>query len=82
MKRKTEITIQTRRVLIVRRPSGTTRLQCHHCGPSVEMLPAGEAAAVTSFTERAVFQLAEKGHLHSTETPDGRLFVCLNSLLT
>jgi hypothetical protein len=79
MKRKTEITIQTRRVLVVRRRE-RARLWCDRCGGQVEMLAAREAVATTGLTERAVFRLAEAGLLHATETTDGRLFVCLDSL--
>jgi hypothetical protein len=80
MKRKTEITIQTRRVLVIRRHGGRMRLWCDKCGGQVEMLAAEEAAAATGLSQRAIFRLAEAERLHSTETADGRLFVCPDSL--
>lgn len=80
MKRKTEITIQTRRVLFVRRRRAGPRLWCDECAGRVEMFAAEEAAAATGLSQRAIFRLAEADRLHSTETTDGRLFVCLDSL--
>jgi hypothetical protein len=44
------------------------------------MLPAEQAAVVFNLSNRAVYQLVEKGITHFVETERGELFVCLRSL--
>ncbi len=78
-RRRTEITVETHRMLRVRLSARRARLFCPGCSGEVEMVSAAEAGAALGLTEREVFRLAEAGLLHAAETPDGRLHVCLNS---
>ena len=44
------------------------------------MVTPQQAAAIARVTVRAVNQRVEAGMVHFLETPDGRLWVCVNSL--
>lgn len=44
------------------------------------MLSVEEAASLARSTSRAIYQRIEAASLHFTETTEGRLLVCLNSL--
>jgi excisionase family DNA binding protein len=83
MKKRTLITIETDRVLMIdggRRRSSSRAAWCAACGSQARMLTVDEAAAVAQTTSRTIYQWVEARKLHFTETADGRLFICLNSL--
>lgn len=44
------------------------------------MLNVEQAAMILRSSSRAVFRLVESGRLHSEETGEGKLYICLNSL--
>jgi len=80
MKRKrTEITIETERVLSI---SSTRKViaWCTACGNRVEMLPVDEAAILARVDARTIFRWVEADKLHFSETPHGALLICINSL--
>lgn len=80
-RKRTEIFVETEVEIEVRRR--TLRLApvwCEGCGAEVEMVPPDVAAAVSEVSARAVYGWVERGRVHFTETPDGALLVCLNSL--
>jgi hypothetical protein len=77
-KRTTRITLETDEVLIVRRRPAPG--WCEGCARQVEML-SPEQAAAAGLSVRAVYRRVEVGRLHFTETPEGQVWVCLNSLL-
>ena len=82
MKRRTEITIETERVVVmssrVRREAGRQRCSC--CADGVEMITTDHAAIVARVTSLTIFHWAESGRVHSAETPEGLLLICPNSL--
>ena len=45
------------------------------------MLTPDEAAALARTTAREIYRRVEAGELHSAETADGRLLVCMSRLL-
>jgi predicted site-specific integrase-resolvase len=45
------------------------------------MLPPETAATISGITLRTLFRWIESGHIHFVETPEGSLFVCLESLM-
>jgi hypothetical protein len=79
MKKRTEITIETERVTVASNRTSTI-IWCDGCAGRVTMLTVDEAAAFVGASSRAVFQRVETGEIHFAETPEGRLFICLNSL--
>lgn len=82
MKRRTEITIETERLVVMARANGKRReLQwCFNCEEGVDMLTTDQSAIVARVSSRTIFRWAESGRVHSTETPDGLLLICPNSL--
>jgi excisionase family DNA binding protein len=82
MKKRTLITIETDRVLVIRgrRPSRSRAAWCAACARQVRMVTVDEAAAVAQASSRTIYQWVEARKLHFIETPEGRLFICLNSL--
>jgi hypothetical protein len=80
MKRRTEITVETEQVLILRRARRATRAWCPKCRAEVGMVAPEDAATLGGLSLRAVCRRVEAGELHFRETADGRLFICLNSL--
>jgi hypothetical protein len=76
-----EITVETERLLIIRRRYQAVEDWCEGCGEVVLMIRPDQAAAVTGRTLRTIFSEIEDGRLHFREFPDGLLVVCLTSLL-
>jgi hypothetical protein len=80
-KRRTDIMVETDQVLVIRQQRSLTQTWCQGCAEQVKMVTVEQAAAVAGVSLRAIFRRVEAGKLHFTETPDGLLFICLNSLL-
>ncbi len=55
------------------------RLFCQNCQTETRHLNVAQMAQVLKLSEREVFRLVESLQIHSTETADGKLLVCLNS---
>lgn len=79
MKRRMEITIETDRVLIAGNRKSRA-MWCEDCASEVRMISVDQAAAVVHESARTIYQWVEAQRVHFTETPDGRLLICLNSL--
>lgn len=77
---KTEIIAVTHRILTIKRGSRYRLAWCEECGNEVRMVTADEAAILAGLSSRAIYQLIEARELHFVETPDGIVFICLNSL--
>lgn len=81
MGKRTEITFEIERRLVIRRSSGRSKRQfCPECLHETEMLATDEAALIIGCGSRAIFGWVELGWLHSTETSEGLLLICGNSL--
>jgi len=78
-KRITKITVERERVIISRRQRAASAW-CAECRAQTQMLKPEEAAAVAAITPRTIYRWVEAGKLHFTESSDGWLLVCLNSL--
>jgi hypothetical protein len=83
MKRRTEIIVETERLILIRRRrrEKSCVLWCAPCGAESVMLPVEEAARMLGASTMSVFRLAEAGQLHWTETQEGALLICRTSLL-
>jgi hypothetical protein len=79
-KKRIKIILESERVLVIRRPKDKPVLWCDRCARAVAMLTVDEAAIAARASSRLIFQWAEAGRLHFTETPEGRLYICPNSL--
>jgi hypothetical protein len=79
-KKRTEITIETDRVLIIKRPKGSVPGWCPKCVQQVEMVAPDYATAITRVSTRTIYRWVEAEKIHFTERPDGMLLICLNSV--
>lgn len=80
MKKKTKLTIETKRVFVIRRGEAERRAVCEVCEEAVRLLTAHEAARLALLSARAIYRMVEGGKIHFTETGEGVLLVCFNSL--
>lgn len=79
-KRRTEVTIETHRVLMIRGRRRYEVIWCEACGKQAEMVSADEAAIVACVSARVIYRWVETDRLHFAETAEGLVLVCLNSL--
>jgi hypothetical protein len=80
-KTRTEITVETERILVIRRRYRAIEAWCESCAQQVVMIRPDQAAAVSGQSLRSIFGDIERAALHFMEQPDGMLLICLNSLL-
>ena len=80
MTKKTEITIETSRVTIISKP---TRMigWCAECLKQVDCVTVDEAARLARKSSRDIFQMIEQREIYASETGDGILLVCPESLI-
>jgi hypothetical protein len=77
MRRRTEITIEAHRTLVLRRPGGSLLARCATCAG--ESLMPHEAATLAGVDTRTIYRWIETAQIHFTET-EGQMLVCLGSL--
>jgi hypothetical protein len=77
MKTRTEITVETERLVVVKRQRRSA--WCNTCSREVEMLNVDDAAIFAHVNSRTIFRWAESGAVHSSETPEGLLLICPHS---
>jgi hypothetical protein len=76
----TKLTIETRRVLLIRRVQNSGRLGCEECDKVVHFVTAAEAATIAETSQRTIYRWADAGMIHFVEPDDDSLLVCFNSL--
>jgi hypothetical protein len=76
---RTEITIETKQILIIRRRQ-LLRGWCSECGGEVEMAVMEEGAEFSGLGEKAASDLSQAQGWHVLQTEDGRRLICLNSM--
>jgi hypothetical protein len=79
-KRRTDITIETRRVLLISRPRGSLTAWCSQCAAVVSVITPDEAAILILVSSRTIYRWVESDLLHFIETPEGSLSICFNSI--
>ena len=80
MKRRTEIIVETERVVVIPPQTMPAHLWCETCCTQVEMVTPEQAAALIQVTPRVVYRWVEAQLLHFIEEADGRVLICRNSL--
>ena len=80
MQKRTEITIETERLLVINQRHEHVGLWCGLCATTLPMLMVDVASRLVSVTPLEIFRLMESGRIHTGITREGRLFVCPNSL--
>ena len=77
---RTEITVETERVLIIKKRKGSVLTWCPTCAGRVLMVRVDEAATLSRVSARAIYRWVEADKVHFVETPEGWLLICLSSL--
>ncbi|MBZ5681147.1 MAG: hypothetical protein LAO24_13690 [Acidobacteriia bacterium] len=78
--KRTEITIETDRTLIIRR-GRAIRGWCPECGSEVEVVGPAEAEAIARMNGSALGDGSHVSRWHISKGPNGMALVCLESLL-
>ena len=60
---------------------GNEEVWCAKCQKSVRTVAVDEAALLLRVSSRAIFRWVDEGIVHSVETSQGLLQICLNSLI-
>jgi excisionase family DNA binding protein len=79
-KKRTEITIETDRIVVISRRNLQAQSWCGACNKRVSMVTIDEAARLARVSARTVYRWVEDEKLHFTETSDGRLLICSESI--
>jgi hypothetical protein len=77
--KRTKITIEANTVLTVRRLR-SSRGWCQECAREVDLLNLDEASALAGMTHPAFRECVEIRKWHFSESSDGALLICLDSL--
>jgi 6-phosphogluconolactonase (cycloisomerase 2 family) len=80
MQKRTEITIETERFLVVSQRRKKPILWCIQCDSDAPMLTVVEAARTACTTPLVIAELADAGKLHFVITLEGQQFICSDSL--
>ena len=80
IKRRTEITIEKQRFLLVGGRKLVAHGWCAVCGAQVSLVTAETAARISGVSTRSIYRQVESGNLHFLEIHDGLLLVCRESL--
>ena len=78
--RKTEVTLETDRIWIIRR-TRTSRGWCGECGREVDLIRAGEAAAIAGRIQLPLSADDSEQAWHRVEGADGSMLICLPSVV-
>lgn len=76
---RTEIVIETRQLIFLKRVQSAAISFCAVCGS--EMFKPEIAALISATGTREIYRRVETGAIHFTEKPDGSLLVCFGSVI-
>ena len=74
------ITIETERVIVIRRRRLPVQAWCQSCGGQVVMATVDEAARAACVSARTIYGWIEGEKLHFIETAEGGLLICQASI--
>lgn len=81
-RRRTEVTIHTREVVILRDAASPVRTWCAGCAAQRVFVTPQEAARLAGVSARLIYRCVGENKIHFVETPQGTLLVCGDSLPT
>jgi len=79
--KRTELTIETERLVILSKRKVSMVSWCPECNQRVKMITVDEAASIAGVTSRTMYRWTDSEKLHFTETTEGRLLICRESLI-
>lgn len=80
IRRKTKISVQQTKRLVVTLPETEEIITCPFCEGDEVMIVAESAASVFGFSRREIYRMVETRQVHFLGTTEGVLFVCPKSL--
>lgn len=80
MSRRTEITIETERTVLVNLHPASLVAWCDECLAHVPTITSRQAASLLQLSAAALQQLLQSQQLHLIEECEGLILICLNSL--
>ena len=80
MTKRTEITIETRRVTVIRRRQASNRGWCEGCLADVQMITPNQAAAIAGVSSRTIYRWIEASRVHFIEDSSELILVCVPSI--
>ena len=76
-----EISVERTRIFAAKRRESTRRDWCKSCEVLVDMVTPDDATSITGIGSREIYRLIEANEFHFSETEEGSIRICLNSLL-
>ncbi len=76
-----EITVERDEVHIIRRVGQRKIMWCAECGRETQMMTPEEGMVFAGVNRHTVATWIKTGRIHLTETPEGRLMICVHSAL-
>ena len=80
-RKRTEITVETHEVLIVKRGDSSVRTWCFGCNAEVRMIGLAEAGALTGNSTTGMLEMIDAGEVHCLEAGTCDPLICLKSLV-
>jgi len=80
MSRQIRITVESESLLILRGRC-SRRMWCPRCAAEVEVIALEEVGVISNLDRSAFEEWVNSGELHRSETLDGSILICLDSLL-
>ena len=81
MRRKVQLTIETHKLLVIKKARDLTQGWCSECARDVPLIKPEEAAVLPGVSPRTIYRRVEAGFVYFAESPEGWLLICLSSLL-
>ena len=79
-KSRTQVTIETETLVIVRRGADTVHAWCERCGAESVMLTLRAAASLAGVTPTVIYGRVKSGSIHFIELPGGMPLICASSV--
>ena len=79
-RKRTEITIETDRLVVLRGRKVSIVSWCRECRQQIKMVTVDEAAIIGGVSPRAIYRSIEAREIHFLERADGLLLICPRSL--
>jgi hypothetical protein len=77
---RTEVTIESETLVVLRRAAGALRAWCGACGRESVMISPSSAASLAGVTTDVIYARVGAGLVHFNELPDGTLLICSASV--
>ena len=78
--RRTKITVETLRVVLISDGGSSDTALCGLCGAPTRWVTPDSAAAIVGITAPTIHRWVEDQRIHFVKTPAGLLHICLTSL--